>query len=797
MTVLPFCRPIPGPQACPKLTFGIAVFWSGLALAPNPALGGLVGHWEFDNAADVGQATVSSNLVPVGDATWAAAGRLGGALALDGAGDYLRVDASHTLPTGLPVGDGSYTIAVFVQTTRNSRASIMFWGTEGASGQANGFRTTVVGEAGIADNSTGGILNWSWSGPFDHGVGAGGTPPGTIYDGAWHHVAATYDSATSTKRLYFDGVELGSGKVLGGDLNSPSGNFGIGARIVTPGDYFNGLIDDVRIYDEALSEAAIAALSNATAGPDETPPVLLSLSPESGATNAETTINLVAGFNEVIQAGVGTVSLHRVSPAALVESFDVAASPRISFTTSTVTIDPSGDLDPGAGYYVLIDPDAIEDTSGNGFAGISDPTAWSFTVQPPFGPLTVSQDGGNLVFEWSSRGGKLYNLLSNTGLSSGPATWDAYHDGSITHANIPGSGTGTNTLTVPMPGDPTRFFAVSEYPAEIDAETLAAWSAPYRNWHYHPDHVIPANPNIAGYNISLTDVPTVFQIPGDPKWYMTFVGFDGGGYQSFIAESTDLLNWTNRRLAMPYGPEGAFDYGGVVLGAYLYDSYNIKAPRTIKLKDGKFWSLYGAYDQRTGYEAGVGSNGLASSIDGVNWSRVQNAPVVSIYDDDAGAWESNVIYMPWLIEHEGTYYNHYNAKGGPEQIGAVTSGDLLTWTRYENNPVIPVGASPYNTAFSADPKIFWDRDHWVCFFFGVGSGGAHIMAAFSRDLYDWTVDPNPLYLAGGNPSGLDSTYAHKISLVWNPANETYYMYYCAVGNKGRGIGLITSKPLAD
>ncbi len=35
----------------------------------------------------------------------------------------------------------------------------------------------------------------------------------------------------------------------------------------------------------------------------------------------------------------------------------------------------------------------------------------------------------------------------------------------------------------------------------------------------------------------------------------------------------------------------------------------------------------------------------------------------------------------------------------------------------------------------------------------------------------------------------------KISLVWNSANETYYMFYNGVDNKGRGIGLIISKPL--
>lgn len=54
------------------------------------------------------------------------------------------------------------------------------------------------------------------------------------------------------------------------------------------------------------------------------------------------------------------------------------------------------------------------------------------------------------------------------------------------------------------------------------------------------------------------DVPTVYQISGDEKWYMTFIGFDGQGYQSFVAESDDLVSWTNRRLAMGYGPQGKF-----------------------------------------------------------------------------------------------------------------------------------------------------------------------------------------------------------------------------------------------
>ena len=344
-------------------------------------------------------------------------------------------------------------------------------------------------------------------------------------------------------------------------------------------------------------------------------------------------------------------------------------------------------------------------------------------------------------------------------------------------------------------------FASASENQGIDTATVKKWSAPYRGWHYYPDHVIPAQPNVKGYEkVKATDVPTVFQLPGDKKWYMTFIGFDGTGYQSFVAESDDLLNWTNRRLAFGFGKKGEFDFGGRVLGAYLYEDYDIKARRTLKKKDGKYWSLYGAYPKQGGYELEPGYEGVAFSEDGITWTRAQKEPILSVFQKDCGKWENRCIYQPWLLEHEGRYYNLYNAKGKvvkAEQLGLAFSSDLLTWKRHDRNPVIPVSAKgSYNEEFSADGKIFRDGDHWTCVFFGVGKGGAHIMAAFSRDLLNWTVDPEPLYKRGGNPSGLDKQYAHKISLVWNPENETYYMYYNAVGNKGRGIGMITSKPIA-
>jgi beta-xylosidase len=331
----------------------------------------------------------------------------------------------------------------------------------------------------------------------------------------------------------------------------------------------------------------------------------------------------------------------------------------------------------------------------------------------------------------------------------------------------------------------------------IDEATVKAWSAELRGWHYWPDHVIGSEPNIPGFpELHMTDCPTVFQLPGDEKWYMSFIGFDGRGYQSFVAESDDLVYWSNYRLAFGFGPEGSFDHGGRVLGAYLYESYDLAAPRVLKRLDGHFWTLYGAYPLQGGYELRPGYEGVAISDDGLTWQRAQEAPILSVYDVTCGEWEQSCIYQPWLVEAHGRYFNFYNAaSGGIEQTGLATSQDLLNWRRYTANPIARNTPGGYDEAFCSDPKVYRDGDHWVMFYFGVGKGGAHIMVAFSRDLYHWTKDPEPLYLAGGNPSGLDRQYAHKTSIVWNPKNETWYLFYNAVGDQGRGIGLITSKAL--
>jgi hypothetical protein len=333
--------------------------------------------------------------------------------------------------------------------------------------------------------------------------------------------------------------------------------------------------------------------------------------------------------------------------------------------------------------------------------------------------------------------------------------------------------------------------------APIDQATLDQWAAPYRGWHYYREPIIPSDLKIPGYeNFHNFDVPTVYQVPGKAaKWYLSFIGFNGQGYNSFVAESTNLLHWTHPRLAMGFGPTNEFDHGGCVIGAFLYDSYDIRAPRVLKTRNRQFWTLYGCYPRQGGYELRPGYEGVAVSSDGLAWRRAKNQPILAVQDPDCAAWEKDCIYQPWLVEHENLFYNFYNAaNGGTEQMGGATSSDLLNWKRYPHNPVLRVRPGAYDSQFCSDGKVFRDGDHWVMFYFGVGHGGAHIMAAFSRDLRHWTAHPEPLYKAGSHPEGLDAQYAHKIALVWNQAENMFYMYYCAVGKKGRCIGLLTSRP---
>ena len=118
-------------------------------------------------------------------------------------------------------------------------------------------------------------------------------------------------------------------------------------------------------------------------------PVLVSTSPADNSTSLATAVgnDLTMTFSEDIQKGTGTIELFKAD-GTLVESFDAASSTALTWSGSTLTINPTANLLGGTSYYVKVGPTAVRDLTGTHFAGISDATTFNFSFMNADGSIT-------------------------------------------------------------------------------------------------------------------------------------------------------------------------------------------------------------------------------------------------------------------------------------------------------------------------------------------------------------------------------------------------------------------------
>ena len=266
----------------------------------------------------------------------------------------------------------------------------------------------------------------------------------------------------------------------------------------------------------------------------------------------------------------------------------------------------------------------------------------------------------------------------------------------------------------------------------------------------------------------------------DDKFWMTYVGWDGLGYQTGLASSDDLLNWKKEGLLLGRGTKDSVTEYNAALTSILRDN-QLYGPGTLKRVDGKFVGTYHAYP-KPGYEAGPAVIGLCFSDDLRSWDV--RPPVLE--PDPTCEWEAGGLFKSWLMESDGTYYLFYNAKNKPsqsipwtEQTGFATSTDLVHWTRHPANPVLKVGpAGDFDDRFASDPVVLKHEDEWLMFYFGLCSDGhARDGFASSADLIHWQKSGEVLIDIGPDGS-IDSRYAHKPGIIGK--DGTLYHYYCAV-----------------
>ena len=115
---------------------------------------------------------------------------------------------------------------------------------------------------------------------------------------SWTHLAGTYDG--TNLRLYVNGV-LTATRAVNGLITTSNGVLRIGGNAVW-GEYFAGLIDEVRIYGRALSAREIQNDMNSPVGADTTSPTVSAVLPADAGSNVDPNRNITATFSEALNA---------------------------------------------------------------------------------------------------------------------------------------------------------------------------------------------------------------------------------------------------------------------------------------------------------------------------------------------------------------------------------------------------------------------------------------------------------------------------------------------------------------
>jgi hypothetical protein len=103
---------------------------------------------------------------------------------------------------------------------------------------------------------------------------------------------------------------------------------------------------------------------------ETTAPSVSAFSPADGASSVAIDSNIVLTFNESVVKGTGSIQLRVGSATGTVfETFDAATSSRLTFSSSTLTIDPTNNLAGGTNYYVTLANGSVKDTAGNSYVG--------------------------------------------------------------------------------------------------------------------------------------------------------------------------------------------------------------------------------------------------------------------------------------------------------------------------------------------------------------------------------------------------------------------------------------------
>ncbi len=385
---------------CNKLTVHI-VFIVFLCLTASVTRADLFAYWPLDEGTgEIAFDAVGDNDAQITGGTWVTPG-YAGAAAYEGSGG----DEINCGPAAAPLTE-DLTLAWWMIDNHPEYGTIM---DKSVTGSGYGYNILVRGPG---EDSP---LRFRIGGWQDYG--GWGTecrlPQGAYADGQWVHIVCTYDSATDTASIYVN-AEL----MENGDLNPKTGIAGPGgycnglnnleADLFIRGgeESFNGVMDEVAIWDQALTPDEVVAVY--TLGPKALDPKNAN-SPTPEDTAADVPRDLVLSWTPGIYAAT-----HDVYLGTSIEDVNGQDTPTAADLT-TPSFDP-GRLDFDQTYYWRVD-----EVNGTPDATVFRSNIWGFTVEP----YSIQIPGANMAVTASSTSNEFslpVTTIDGSGLDSNTNT---------------------------------------------------------------------------------------------------------------------------------------------------------------------------------------------------------------------------------------------------------------------------------------------------------------------------------------------------------------------------------------
>jgi len=286
---------------------------------------GLVAAYSFNEGSGTTVTDVSGNSLngTIVGATWTTDAKYGKALSFNGTSSYVDLGNPALLQL-----TGSMTVEAWIKAAANPSDD----GQIVAKSNGSGWQLKTSPDTGSQ------TFGMQVTGPS--GVSAQRYTTTIRSLGVWYHVAGVYDAAAGTLSLYLNGV-LDNGTLRNAVATvqtNASVNVNIGRR--TGGFYFNGIIDEVRIYNRALSATEVQTDMVTPVGgtpppPDLTPPTISITAPVNGATVVGTT-NITVNAND----NVGVAQVQYLLDGSNLGTPVVSAPFTLQWNSATTTLGP-------------------------------------------------------------------------------------------------------------------------------------------------------------------------------------------------------------------------------------------------------------------------------------------------------------------------------------------------------------------------------------------------------------------------------------------------------------------------